>query len=190
MISVLDDPAVRARVYPMRVEAYHRLFDLGQITEKLELLRGAIVEKMPKAPLHASIVTHLFRYLLARVPPGWEVRSEQPITFAALDSEPEPDLAVSRGTAEDFFQSHPSTAALVIEVCVSSEAIDRLKLQIYAEAGVAECWLILAEQRVMERHTEPQGAAYQRIERVTFPAALESTVFPGLTLPPAGLFPA
>lgn len=72
---------------------------------------------------------------------------------------------------------------------MSSEAIDRLKLQIYAEAGVRECWLILAEEHLVERHTAPQGAAYQHVERVAFPKALESTVFPELVLPPAGLFP-
>ena len=88
------------------------------------------------------------------------------------DSEPEPDLAIVRGERADFLTAHPTTAEVIIEVCVSSEAIDRLKLQLYAEAGVRECWLVLAE------------------ERVTFPGTLASTVFPGIALPPAGLFPA
>ena len=59
-----------------------------------------------------------------------------------------------------------------------------------AKAGVRECWLVLAEERVVERHTEPQGATYRNIERVTFPGTLASTVFPDLALPPAGLFAA
>ena len=78
---------------------------------------------------------------------------------------------------------------MVIEVSISTEPLDRVKLDLYAEAGVRECWVFLAEERVIERHSEPQGTAYQRVERVLFPATLESTVFEGLTLPPAELFP-
>jgi Uma2 family endonuclease len=125
----------------------------------------------------------------ANLSTGWIPRAEQPLTFTALDSEPEPDLAVVRGTAQDYFHAHPTTAALIIEVVVTSERLDRVKLELYAEAGVPECWLILAEERIVERHTEPQGAAYQTVDRVTFPASLASTVFPGLSLAPAGLFP-
>ncbi len=72
---------------------------------------------------------------------------------------------------------------------MSSEHLDRVKLALYAEAGVRECWLLLAEARAIERHTEPKGASYERIERVALPGALESTVIPGLTVAPAGSFP-
>ncbi len=187
MLAVLEDPAIRARVPAFSVENYHRMFELGMLSPKLELIRGALVEQMPKSPLHASIVEMLREHFVLVLPPGWFVRQEQPLTLA--DSEPEPDVAVIRGVRRDFLTAHPESAELVVEVVVSSERIDRIKLGVYAEAGVRECWMVLAEERVIERHTEPQGAAYQRIERVTFPATLESTVFPGLTLPPAGLFP-
>ena len=187
MLAVLDDPAVRARAYPITVENYHRMFDLGMLARDVELIRGALVEKMPKSPLHASIVELLREHFTLCLPQGWFARQEQPLTLS--DSEPEPDVAVIRGSRAEFRKSHPESATLILEVCVSSEAIDRLKLQIYAEAGVPECWLILAEERVVERHTEPRGAAYQRIERVAVPGTLESTVFPSVALPPAGLFP-
>ena len=187
MLSVLEEPTLRARVPAFSVENYHRLFELGMVAQNVELIRGALVEKMPKSPLHSSIIVLLSRHLPQYVPEGWHVRSEQPLTLT--DSEPEPDLAVVRGTDSGYFFSHPNTAELVIEVAVSSERIDRVKLGIYAEAGVPEAWLILAEERILERHTEPQGAAYQHVERVTFPETLESTIFAGLTLPPGSLFP-
>ena len=187
MLSVLEEPAIRARVPAFSVENYHRLFELGMLSPKLELIRGALVKKMPKSPLHSKIVMRLLRWLIRQLPAGFSVRPEQPLTLA--DSEPEPDLAVIAGDDTEIADGHPTTAELVIEVAVSSERIDRIKLGVYAEAGVRECWLVLAEERVIERHTEPQGAAYGRIERVTFPATLESIIFPGLTLPPAGLFP-
>ncbi len=186
MIAALDDPAIRARVPAMSVEKYHLLFKLGALAPNVELIRGALIEKMPKSPLHASIVTLLFHYLAAQVSRDWLVRSEQPLTLQ--DSEPEPDLSIVPRAAGRSFSEHPGVARLLIEVCVSSEALDRLKLELYAEAGVPEYWLLLAEERAIERHTGPRGSGYTEVERATWPAALESTVFPGLFLPPADLF--
>lgn len=190
MLDVLEEPAVRERVTRFDVVNYHRLFALGALAPNVELLRGALVEKMPKTPLHSSIVRLLDRHFIATLPAGWHSRAEQPLTFAALDSEPEPDLAVVRGSAQDYFRAHPTGAALVVEVVVTSERLDRVKLGVYAEAGVPEAWLILAEERIIERHTEPQGAAYLRVERVTSLDSLPSTVVEGVRLPPAALFPA
>ena len=64
-----------------------------------------------------------------------------------------------------------------------------MKLALYAEAGVAEVWLVLTEQRVVKRHTAPQSYAYQQLARAAFPEQLASTVLPGLALPPVGLCP-
>lgn len=187
MLAVLEDPAIRARVPAMSVEHYHRMFELGMIAPNVELIRGALVEKMPKTPLHSSVVVLLQRFLLARVPEGWHPRAEQPLTLS--DSEPEPDIAVVKGTEREYFSGHPTTAALVVEVCVASEAIDRVKLDVYAQAGVPECWLLLAEERVIERHTHPQDGHYAKVERAIFPATIASTVLPSLNLPPLEVFP-
>lgn len=187
MPAVADEAAIRARMHPISVETYRHLGEMGHLSERTELIRGVIIDQMPKSPLHSSIVELLADHFVASLPPGWIVRCEQPLTLA--ESEPEPDVAIVRGTRADFFFAHPRSAALVIEVCVTSEELDRVKLGVYAEAGVTEAWLVLAAGRMVERHTEPQGAAYRRVERAAFPAALDSTVFPALTLPPAGLFP-
>ena len=186
LAAAFDQPSIRARMHPISVETYHRLGEIGQIGERTELIRGIIIDQMAKSPLHSSIVQRLDRHLLRTLPPGWHPHAEQPLTFS--DSEPEPDVAVVRGEIDDYETAHPTTAALIIEVWVTSEDLDRVKLALYAEAGVSEVWLVLAEERILERHTEPQGAAYRRLERAAFPETLESTIFPGLVLPPAGLF--
>ncbi len=174
-------------MHPISVDTYHRLGEIGHLSERTELIRGVIIDQMPRTPLHTTIVALLDLHLRAVLPAGWHPRPQEPLTLA--ESEPEPDIAVVRGAVQDYFKAHPTTAGFVIEVVASSEALDRVKLGVYAEAGLPEAWLILAEERVVECHTDPQGAAYQRIERVAFPATLESTVFPGLTLPPIDLFP-
>jgi Uma2 family endonuclease len=70
----------------------------------------------------------------AAVPSGWIVRCQAPI---ALDdeSEPEPDVAVVRGSHDDYLESHPERPALVIEVAESSLRLDRRdKGSLYARA--------------------------------------------------------
>ncbi len=188
MLPVLENPAIRARVHAISVADYHTMIERGAIGGNLELLRGALVEKMSKSSLHSRVVLWLLRWFTQHLPAGYSVRPEQPLTLA--DSEPEPDLVVVKGDIDDFTKAHPTSAELIIEICVSSEAVDRLKLQLYAEAGVRECWLVLAEERGLERHTDPQGETYRTVEQVRFPDSLGSTVFPHLALPPAGLFPA
>jgi Uma2 family endonuclease len=137
-----------AQLWPLSVAAYHALGEAGLVPPNAELLYGFVYQKMPKSPYHCFLLTRLLRLLLAVLPEGRLLRSEQPI--ACGDSEPEPDLAVVRGSEYDFRLEHPRTAELVIEICVTSREYDRSKLRAYAAAGVQEVWLILAPQKQVE----------------------------------------
>ena len=143
------------RVWPLSVKAYHALGEAGLIPKQTELLYGQVFQKMSKSPLHSGLLRRLFRLLQQCSPSGCFVSQEQPIT--CQDSEPEPDLAVVRGNEEDFWQEHPHTAELVIEICVTSRDYDRSKLRAYAYAGVKECWLVLAPDKQIEVHRNPSG---------------------------------
>ena len=143
------------RVWPLSVKAYHALGETGLIPKQTELLYGRVFYKISKSPLHAGLVRRIFRLLQQCVPPGCFISQEQPIT--CQDSEPEPDLAVVRGREEDFWQEHPRTAELVVEICVTSQIYDRSKLRAYANAGVKECWLVLAPEKQIEVHRKPAG---------------------------------
>jgi Uma2 family endonuclease len=146
------------QVWPLGVKAYHALGDLGLIPEKTELLYGQVFHKMSKSPLHRFVSQRLLRALQRAKPPGCFIWQEQPITCG--DSEPEPDLSVICGNEDDFFTGHPTTAELVIEVCVSSHEYDCSKLRAYASAGVKECWLVLAPEKQIEVHRQPQGEQF------------------------------
>jgi Uma2 family endonuclease len=158
MASVLDNVAVREAALPISVEQYHKLGEAGIIPQNTELLHGVILEKMVKSPEHSWLVQRLVDWLRDGLPTGWLVRQEQPLTIE--DSEPEPDIAVVKGSAEDFRRSHPRTAALVIEVAISSEAIDREKAEVYAAAGVSEYWLVLPELTAIEVQRIPADRCY------------------------------
>src|SRR5438067_7826933 len=70
------------------VADYHRMIDAGILTpnDKVELLEGWIVNKMPQNPPHITSITRVLRWLskiLAEE--DWTVRGQGPITLS--DSE-------------------------------------------------------------------------------------------------------
>lgn len=155
---MLEIPEIRARVAPVTVAQYHQFPEFGANGNRTELIRGILIEKMSKSPLHSSIARRLFMLLQDAMPPGFILLREDPLTFA--DSEPEPDLAIVRGEEHDFAARHPSTAELVVEIAITSVALDREKAAIYAEAGVAEYWIILPAGRRVEVYRRPENGAY------------------------------
>ena len=159
MLAILEHPAVRALAVPLSVEAYHALGAIGTIPEKTELLRGVVIRKMPKSPLHVFLTKWFFRQLAACLPAGLIVQKEDPITLG--ESEPEPDVSVVKGQETDFCHAHPTTAELVIEIAVTSEELDREKISVYAEGGVKEYWLVLANERKIEVYRDPRNGDYR-----------------------------
>jgi Uma2 family endonuclease len=147
-----------AQVWPMSVAAYRSLGEAGFIPKNSELLYGIIYKKMSKSPPDSAIIRRLLKLLQGISLPGRFVSSEQPITCA--DSEPEPDISIVRGSEEDFWDEHPRTAELVIEVCVPSHEFDRLKLGAYAEAKAKECWLVIVPERKIEVYRQPKGGRF------------------------------
>jgi Uma2 family endonuclease len=175
MMTVLDSPESRETVFPLSVEFYHEAGKLGMIGEEVELLEGVLFKKMPKSPLHETIVRRLLRTLRACIPPGYFLTKEGPITCA--HSEPEPDIAVIAGDEEDFVLSHPTTAELIIEVAINTQQRDRSKAGIYAEAGVKEYWLVEPESKSITLYTQPSGSSYEKSLAIVENGQVRSTVF-------------
>lgn len=176
MSSILDNPAIRQAALPITVEQYHRLGELGIIANNTELVRGVILEKMIKSPRHTWLVQYLADWLRRSLPDGFHVRQEQPLTLR--DSEPEPDIAVVQGSSDDYRRVHPSTAALVVEVAVSTEELDREKSALYAAAGVTETWVLLADEGTIEVYTGPTPNGYANRRVILAGQSLASERFP------------
>lgn len=172
--------------WPISIEAYHALGSLGLLPERTELLYGTVYPKMPKSPLHSYLVAWLVEELRRQLGPGHHLRTEQPIS--CVDSEPEPDLAVVVGDKDDYRDQHPTSAELVIEVCVTSEEYDRAKLAAYARAGVKEVWLILAPERRIEVQRDPAEDAYRTKKQMAGSDPLRCGSLPGLSIIPHQLF--
>jgi len=181
MTALLELPAIRQRARRFSVEDYHRLGELP-----VELLRGIVVDKMAKSPLHQFYADRCRRILSTQISPPFIVRQEGPLTTS--DSEPEPDVSVVTGPEERYFATHPKTAELVIEVAVSALEIDRVKALIYAEAGVKEYWIVCPEEKCVEVYRQPGPEGYADRLVVNAPETITSAALPGVQLELATFF--
>lgn len=126
--------------------------------------------------------------LAPRIPLGFLLRREEPLTLR--DSEPEPDIAIVIGERRDYLHMHPSSAELAVEVAVTSLDGDRAMAEIYAEAGAGEYWIVLPKERLIEVHLHPDGSRYREMRTFTRAEEITSRTVPGLRLALAELFAA
>jgi Uma2 family endonuclease len=69
-------------------------------------------------------------------------------------------VAVVRGDLLDYASAHPSDPVLVVEVALSSVALDRrYKSSLYARAGRREYWVLDLVNRTLEVRREPSARA-------------------------------
>jgi Uma2 family endonuclease len=132
----------------------------------------------PKSEAHEAATEFLLEWLMRHVDlTRYVVGCQRALTIGS--SEPEPDLVVrERDTPRPY---HPSSAALVIEVEVSSLSVDlAVKAPLYASAGIAEYWVLDLDGQRAIVHREPSPEGYrQRIEV----AADEALTGAALSLP-------
>lgn len=157
MSTQLEFSSPLAPPLPLRrfsVQQYHQLGELGVLTpeDKVELLEGWIVEKMNQRPIHGYIVGFLSEWFQHRLPEGFIVRCQLPIT--TQQSEPEPDIAIVAGAHQDFRTRHPSghDCRLAIEVSDSSLEKERAKAAIYQSSGVEEYWIVNVNSPSVEQY--------------------------------------
>ena len=110
------------------VDEFDHLIETGVIPEddRVELLEGYVVHKLPANPQHDTVTTILFRHLDRMVPPGWSIRCQTGTRLSK--SRPEPDIAIARGPDETYFDRHPGPADLALVVEVSDSSFDRDQL--------------------------------------------------------------
>ncbi len=186
MNAILELPEVRSQVHPLSVAAYEALDAMGMLDKRAELLRGVIVKKMPKSPLHCDLVKRIFLFLLAFQRAGLAVFTERPLHLA--DSMPEPDVMIVRGDDREYQAKHPTAAELVVEVAVCSAALDRQNASLYAEAGVPEYWIVLGMEKQIEVYRQPENGAYKAKRLYALGETLECESVPGLQVTLADWF--
>lgn len=174
------------------VEEYHWMGRVGILSadDRVELVRGEVVEMTPIGSLHQScvnVLNHLFGRSLGE---RFTVRVQGPVRLGE-SSEPQPDLAVLERRSDFYRASHPTPDDIVLLVEVSDTTLAyarNTKLPLYAGAGVGEVWILDLEARAVEIHTEPSDSGYTQSKTCRIGDEARSRTLPDLALPVAGVF--
>jgi Uma2 family endonuclease len=142
------------------VDEYFRMVEAGILTknDKVELIEGRIVEKMPGNPPHEAALQRIHELLLRACAAQWMVRVEAPLRLNG--SAPEPDAMVIRGPINRYDRQHPQStdALLVVEVSDTTLRADRQdKIPLYAGAAIPTYWIVNLLERRIERYYNPTG---------------------------------
>ena len=154
----------RARRLFTRKE-YHCMGDAGILkpTERVELIRGEIIEMSPIGPRHIAFVNNLNQLLVTRLEGAPSCPSRIPSRSMTTPSPSRIVAILRRRSAVPYKESEPATedVLLLIEVGDTSLTYDRgTKLRLYAESGIPEYWVVDASAEVVEIHRGPAPGGY------------------------------
>lgn len=168
------------------VRDYHKMIDAGVFVgnSDYELIEGEIVKKMTQGDFHIACINRLNR-LFSRNCGDEIIVSVQNAVIIGDISEPEPDVALLK-FREDFYSAGKATAEdvlLLIEVSDSTVKYDRnVKMRIYAEAGVAEVWLVNLPRQILEVHLEPEKGKYRLVKKYEKSESVAPSLLPDIKL--------
>ncbi|MGI8731282.1 MAG: Uma2 family endonuclease [Solirubrobacteraceae bacterium] len=170
-----------AAVHRFSVEDVVAMYAAGILDDDIrrELVDGVLIDMNPAGPRHAHVVERLTKHFVIGARDSFRVRVQDAVLTPDAGWR-SPDLMV---LAQGGRERLPDTALLIIEVASTSRARDAGKAAIYAEAGVAEYWIVDVDHDEVLVHREPAGTTYAAIER--FVAGQQ--VAPLVEVPPVDL---
>lgn len=167
----------------------HGVFDRQR---RLEFIRGEIREMNPIGPEHEDILDLLTSWSFEHLPKGRvRVRIQESIGLPGLESAPQPDLVWA--VQGDYRRRRPAAGEvlLLVEVADSSLEYDAgEKAALYAEAGIADYWVVNIPDRSIEVRRDPEGNRYRTLQAFAGDEEARPLAFPELVLRPSMLFPA
>ncbi|MBM4075556.1 MAG: Uma2 family endonuclease, partial [Planctomycetes bacterium] len=158
-----------SQVAPLTVEQYHGMITSGVIQEgsPVELIDGMLFYRDRRdesgkitthGPKHSRTLNKLLQLLMKSVTgKSAHVQIQGPF-IAGATSEPEPDICLVRGTPDDYTESVPTAAdvLLVIEIADSSLRFDQeTKLCLYASAGIGLYAIVNLKEKCVELYENP-----------------------------------
>lgn len=155
MIATQTKP-IEPKPHLWTVKEYGQLAELGFFDGKrVELIEGEVIQMSAMGRPHVIALSRTADLLKSVFPSGWYIQTQAPLRFGQR-SEPEPDIAVVKGSLEDYPTEHPTTAGLVIEVSDKTLNYDRTrKASLYAKAGIQDYWVLNLKKHQLEIFRKP-----------------------------------
>jgi len=167
------------------VDEYYQMAKTGilQPDEKVELIAGQIIRNMtPQGSFHAAAIRRTDRLLSQSLGEQVLVQKQLPIQLDNR-SEPEPDIALVKSDRLDYDDRHPKAedVYLIIEIADSTLKTDlTLKKQVYAEANIADYWVLDLTKRQLYVYRQPTSEGYQQEQILSEQENISPLSFPDL----------
>lgn len=150
------------------VDEYHKMIEIGILTEKdrVELINGEILIMSPIGSEHTACVKRINMVFNKTFGDKAIIGIQDPVTIRP-NSEPEPDISVLKLKKDFYADKHPSPNDVIflVEVADSTLSFDKeIKLEIYAEGGIPEYWVVNLKKKMIEVHLNPVGKKYKNID--------------------------
>lgn len=201
MSAVLEKNIPKTEVYQngqvfnarlISVKDYDEMIEHGILTsnDKVELLNGIIIEKMPKGTKHALLNDIFADLLKEKLGNKVYVRSQNPIILDDY-SEPEPDIVLAKPPRETYLERHPTPEdiLLIVEISDSTLGRDRItKSLAYAKAGINQYLVLNLQNETLEEYREPSEDGYQFKRTLRKGDSLNLEAFPEVEIKIEDLF--
>ena len=154
---------------------------------RVELIDGRILDMSPIDSPHAGLTARLTNLFARRLGDAVIVSMQNPLEID-LHGMPQPDVLLLKPRADFYADSHPrpEDVLLLIEVSDSTLRFDkRVKLPLYARAGITETWIADVPGRAVWISRGPLPAGEYRETRGIGPEQTDSfspLAFPDLVL--------
>jgi Uma2 family endonuclease len=154
-----------AELRKISVQEYHRMAEVEILKpdDAVELLAGQIFYKMPKGTAHSAAVKRIEKLLERQLRESALVRLQDPVCLDDF-SEPEPDIAVVHSDPNFYEDHHPTPTEIYLIIEVADTTLSRdlgTKANLYAQAGIADYWVLDVSHQQLHIFREPRSDGYQ-----------------------------
>jgi len=168
------------------VDEYYRMAELGILPPhaRVELIDGELIRMPPIGSHHNGSVIGLDEILRELLGRRVTVSVQGPLLLGQYGA-PQPDLLVLRRRDDNYRSANPTAAdvLLVIEVSESTLDYDRqTKGPLYAQAGIAEYWIVNLVDGQVEVHRDPTPEGYQTTQVLRPGDTIQLLAFPDVTI--------
>ncbi len=168
--------------YRFTVEEYEKAAFAGAFAGRVELLNGEVVQMPAMKGPHIRALGKVGTEFSIRLAKSAFIIKQVPIRVAEQDGEPDPDitllkLEVAQSDSDDA--PNASEVFLVVEVGDTTLVTDRkIKLPIYARAGIAEAWILNLKKMQLEVYRDPQEGEHASKQTLNKGQSVAPQAFP------------
>jgi Uma2 family endonuclease len=166
-MSVQKAVSVQLNRRSFTVAEYERMgrFGIFSEDERVELVCGEVIEMPPIGERHAACADFLTQFITLPLRRRAIARVQSPVRLDE-HSRPQPDITILKHRDDFYMHRRPGPEDILLTIEVSDTTLEydmKVKVPLYARAGVPETWLVNLRGARVKAYADPAEGAYQTI---------------------------